>query len=226
MDAIENAIAPVVKVFQRLGWTGFSRIVLNLGGLMLLVLALLGRGGLATGLRTPAFLVGVVALVDVLMMMEEALTLSGTLEGMAPFMGAGEDPQDRKVILGAGPGRVYLEPRVPRVSGAGTQMLEIRGNPGAKVVYWPSGGSKLGAANDRMNISAIRDMTEVRVKALGCGVISLDERGRGIALVESGCDYLLYREVMSGKGGPIGKIVVDKTRLLADGSRPPKFRFQ
>jgi len=224
MEAVENAISPIVKTFQRLGWTGFSRIVLDLGGLMLLVLALLGRGGLATGLRTPAFLVGVVALVDVLMLMEEALTVSGTLEGMAPFMSVGEDPQDLKVIMGAGPGRVYLEPRVPRVSGAGTQMLEIRGNPGAKVIYWPSGGAKLGAANDRMKIDSIRDMTQVRVKAMGCGVITLDERGRGIALVETGCDYLLYREVMSGKGGPIGKLMVGGKRIVEDGNRAPKFR--
>jgi hypothetical protein len=75
-----------------------------------------------------------------------------------------------------------------------------------------------------MKIDSIRDMTEVRVKAMGCGVITLDERGRGIALVETGCDYLLYREVMSGKGGPIGKLMVGGKRIVEDGNRAPKFR--
>ena len=225
VETIEKAILPIVNGLTRLGWSGISHIVLNLGGLLLLMLSLLGKGGLSTGLRTPAFIVGLVALINVLMMMEEALVVTGTLEGMSPFLGVGSDPQDGRIRMGAGVGRVYLEPRVPRVSGAGSQMLEIRGNPGAKVVYWPSGGVKLGAVNDRLKIDTLSDMREVREKAVGCGVISLDERGRGVALVENGCSHVLYREVFGeGKGGAIGKIVVGGRRLTEDGGRAPRFR--
>ena len=215
MEEITNSIAPIVDVFKRLGWEGFSRIVLNMGGMMLLVLSLMGRNGLAPGLRTPAFLIGVISLIDILSILEDGLTASR--EGMASFNPVGTDPQDFMVRPGDGPGRVYLEPRVPRVSGS--RMIEVRGNPGNAVIYWPSGGVKLGAVNDKLKIDELRNMNEIREKALGCGVMTLDERGRGIALAENSCEYLLYREIQSGKGGPIGKVRVSGRKLTTDGNR-------
>ena len=118
-----------------------------------------------------------------------------------------------------------LEPRVPSVSGLGTEPVEVRGTPGGKLVYWPSGGAGLGASNDRLRIDQKRDPAVIRENALGCGVVMLDERGRGMAMAERGCSHLLYREVTgSGYGGPIGKVRVGGNLLGSDGTRGEKSR--
>jgi hypothetical protein len=203
--------------------------MVNAGGILLLVLSLYGAKCIGGGLRIPAFLIGIVALVDVISLMEVAMGLSaGSVEGMSGsrWLGAGDDPQDGVIRRGlAGQGRVYLEPRVPRVSGMGTEPVEVRGTPGGKIVYWPSGGMGLGASNDRLRIDQKRDPLAIRDSALGCGIVMLDERGRGVAMAERGCANLMYREVTStGYGGPIGKIRVGGMILGEDGSRGEKSR--
>lgn len=227
-EPVVAGIRSIQKMTGKLGWTGFHRLVLDAGGLLLLVLSLYGASCLGSGLRVPAFLVGLVALIDVISLTENMMGLSGstTHEGMSGsrWLGAGDDPQDRVVRRGiAGQGRVYLEPRVPSVSGMGTEPIEVRGSPGGKVVYWPSGGAGLGASNDRLRIDQKRDPMTIRESALGCGVVMLDERGRGVAMAERGCAHLMYREVTSaGYGGPIGKVRVGGIVLGEDGGRGEK----
>jgi hypothetical protein len=192
---------PVVKYFTNLGWTGFSRVLLVIGGLILLILSLF-EGGLAPvpGIRLVAFLVGVVALIDAIIIGDEILALvSGRMKRNEGFLDG--EPNDV--------GRVYLKPRIPMVSGSGLTRVEIRGNPGTKVIYWPTGGQGLGSANDLSNISSIPTMSELREKALGCGITVLDEEGRGMAVAEKGCDAIMYREVYpDGKGGIMNTIRV------------------
>lgn len=199
LDSITTTLEPVVKYFKVLGWTGFSRILLVIGGLVLLILSLF-EGGLPAvpGLRVVAFLVGVVALIDAIIIGDELLALlrnrpkEGFLDG---------EPNDV--------GRVYLKPRIPMVSGSGLTRVEIRGNPGTKVIYWPTGGQGLGSSNDLANIASIPTMSEIREKALGCGITVLDEEGRGMAVAEKGCEAVMYREVYSdGKGGVMNTIRV------------------
>lgn len=221
-DYIVRGIHQVQTTFLSLGWSGFRRYVLDAAGLMLLGMSLYGASCLGVGLRVPAFLAGLVALVDVLMLIEDAMGFEDVdAEGMSGsrWLGVGEDPQDRSVRRGlAGQGRVYLEPRVPRVSGMGTETVEVRGSPGGKIVYWPSGGLGLGASNDRQQVNQERDPRVIRDSALGCGVVMLDERGRGMAMAERGCAYLMYREVTgSGYGGPIGKIRIEGEAMVSDG---------
>ena len=229
-EPIVAGIRSIQKITGKLGWTGFHRLVLDAGGLLLLVLSIYGASCLGKGLRIPAFLAGLVALIDVLALAENTMGLSGaaTQEGMSGsrWLGAGDDPQDRIIRRGiAGQGRVYLEPRVPNVSGMGTEPIEVRGNPGGKIVYWPSGGMGLGASNDRLRIDQKRDPMAIRDSALGCGVVMLDERGRGMAMAERGCAHLMYREVTgAGYGGPIGKVRVGGMVLDEDGSRGEKSR--
>lgn len=200
---------------ELLKWQEFSKLVLDLGGILLLVLALYGASCVRGGLRIPALLIGVVAVIDIL-----SIT---TQEGMSParYLPIGDDPQDHIINMGyQNQGRVYLDPRVPRVSGSGTKSVEIRGAPGKKVIYWPSGGSGLGSSNDRLNVSEKRNPIDIRDSAMGCGIVVLDERGRGIALADKQCSHLLYREVTgSGYGGPLGKIYVGE-----DGSRGERSR--
>lgn len=228
-EQIIRGIRSVQKMATTLGWSGFHRLMVNAGGILLLVLSLYGAKCIGGGLRIPAFLIGIVALVDVISLMEVAMGLSaGSVEGMSGsrWLGAGDDPQDGVIRRGlAGQGRVYLEPRVPRVSGMGTEPVEVRGTPGGKIVYWPSGGMGLGASNDRLRIDQKRDPLAIRDSALGCGIVMLDERGRGVAMAERGCANLMYREVTStGYGGPIGKIRVGGMILGEDGSRGEKSR--
>jgi hypothetical protein len=208
-----------------LKWEDIRRISLNLGGLLLLCLSLYGSRCLRTGLRVPSFLIGIIALIDVLWILEDIMGLS-TNEGMSgsKWFDVGNDPQDSMIHRERnGQGRVYVEPRIPRVSGMGTETVEVRGTPGGKLVYWPSGGLGLGASNDRLHIEQNRNPASIRETALGCGVVMLDERGRGMAMAERGCEHLLYREVSSsGYGGPIGKIRVGGSLLTGDGSRGEK----
>lgn len=228
-EPIVRGVRSVQKMATSLGWTGFHRLVMDAGGLLLLVLSLYGASCLGSGLRIPAFIAGLVALIDVLSLVEGWMGLSGSgtsMEGMSGsrWLGAGDDPQDGVIRRGLqGQGRVYLEPRVPRVSGMGTEPVEVRGSPGGKIVYWPSGGMGLGASNDRLRIDQKRDPLAIRDSALGCGVVMLDERGRGVAMAERGCAHLMYREVTgAGYGGPIGKIRVGGMILGEDGSRGEK----
>jgi hypothetical protein len=207
LDTITTTLEPVVKYFTNLGWTGFSRIVLVIGGLILLLLSLF-EGGLASvpGLRVVSFLVGVVALIDAIIIGDELLALvSGRVARNRP-------KSQNEGFLDGEPndvGRVYLKPRIPMVSGSGLTRVEIRGNPGTKVIYWPTGGQGLGSANDLANIASIPTMAEIREKALGCGITVLDEEGRGMAVAEKGCEAVIYREVYSdGKGGPMNTIRV------------------
>lgn len=229
-EPVVRGVRSLQKTFSSLGWDGFRRLVLDAGGLLLLVLSLYGASCLNKGLRIPAFIAGLVAFIDVLSLMEGAMGLSdsGVSEGMSGsrWLGAGDDPQDRVVRRGLdGQGRVYLEPRVPRVSGMGTEPVEVRGTPGGKIVYWPSGGMGLGASNDRLRIDQQRDPLAIRESALGCGVVMLDERGRGVAMAERGCAHLMYREVTgAGYGGPIGKVRIGGMILGEDGSRGEKSR--
>lgn len=202
MDFLEN----IIKYFENLGWLGFSRIILNIGGLILLLLSIFG--GLPEwiiGLRVLSFIIGTVALVDSIIIGDEIFALiSGrlgrnTIKQAEGFLDG--EPNDV--------GRVYLKPRIPMVSGSGLTRVEISGNPGTKVIYWPTGGEGLGSSNDMANISSIPTMLELREKALGCGVTVLDEEGRGMAVAEKGCGAIMYREVYpDGKGGIINTIRV------------------
>lgn len=202
LDSITTTLDPVVKYFTILGWTGFSRIILVIGGLILLLLSLF-EGGLASvpGLRVLSFLVGVVALIDAIIIGDELFALLSNRPNPQKEGFLDGEPNDV--------GRVYLKPRIPMVSGSGLTRVEIRGNPGTKVIYWPTGGQGLGSANDMANISSIPTMSEIREKALGCGITVLDEEGRGMAVAEKGCEAVIYREVYSdGKGGPMTTIRV------------------
>jgi hypothetical protein len=207
IDSISSSVEPIVKYFNNLGWTGFSRILLVIGGLILLLLSLF-EAGLAPvpGIRLVAFLVGIVALIDAIIIGDELLAL---LSGRAR---RNTQAHGNEGFLDGEPndvGRVYLKPRIPMVSGSGLTRVEIRGNPGTKVIYWPTGGQGLGSANDLSNISSIPTMSELREKALGCGITVLDEEGRGMAVAEKGCDAIMYREVYpDGKGGIMNTIRV------------------
>jgi len=231
-EPIVNGIRYVYKHLKTMGWVEFRRIALDAGGLILLSMSLYGASCMGDGLRVPSFLIGLVALVDVISLAEDGMGLSGgkghASEGMSGsrWLGAGDDPQDGVVRRGiVGQGRVYLEPRVPRISGMGTKPIEVRGTPGGKVLYWPSGGAGLGASNDRLRVDQKRDPLATRDVALGCGVVMLDERGRGMAMAERGCAHLMYREVTgNGYGGPLGKIRVGGQLLNEDGSRGEKSR--
>ena len=212
----------ILKICKKLGWDGFRYILLNIGGLILLGLSLHGKTNkLNMSLRIPAFIIGIIALIDTLFIIEGML---GIQEGMSTkWQSIGEADLVQTNGLDGSKGRVYIEPRVPNTSGTGTETVEIRGNPGKKVVYWPSGGIGMGLLNDNHKVEDIRDPTILRDKALGCGVVILDERGRGVGLAERGCSKLLYREVSdSGYGGPIGNIIVDGNKLISDGNRGVK----
>jgi hypothetical protein len=206
MESLTRTIEPVVKYFENLGWMGFSRVILDIGGIILLILAIFdGLPGWLPGIRVVGFLIGLVGLIDVMLISDELLALvSGRVARNKTKVAEGFlDGENNDV------GRVYLKPRIPMVSGSGLTRVEIRGNPGTKVIYWPTGGDGLGSANDMANISSIPTMAELREKALGCGVTMLDEEGRGMAVAEKGCGAIMYREVYpDGKGGIINTIRV------------------
>jgi len=92
-------------------------------------------------------------------------------------------------------GRVYLGPRIPICKDP--IRVEIRGTPETKVVYWPMGGDGIGGSNERLGLHG-SSAHDIRTKALGAGVVVLDEQGRGIAMTERGCNEVLYKEIDGG----------------------------
>ena len=59
------------------------------------------------------------------------------------------------------------------------------------------GGDGIGGANERLSLYG-SSAHDIRTKALGAGVVVLDEQGRGIAVTEKGCAELLYKEINGG----------------------------
>lgn len=204
MEKIGEYISPIIKYLENLQWSGLSRVILNIGGIILLIISFMNEIWekiiTTPGLRILVFIVGIVALIDSIIIIDEIISLvSGRYERKK-----GEGFLDGEIQES---GRVYLKPRIPMISGSGLTRVEIRGNPGEKVIYWPSGGEGLGGTNDIGGMSEIINMGELREKAMGCGVVVLDEDGRGMGVAEKGCEKVLYREVYSdGKGGVIKSI--------------------
>jgi hypothetical protein len=160
-------------------------------------------------LRIIAFVLGLIGLTHVLVILDDFLYRMGTKDEGFSVMGSLYESitsQDLEVNTGRGVGRVYLRPRIPMIRDG--VRVNVQGNPGSKIVYWPIGGNGIGGRNDDLNLHGI-SLQDLRTRALGVGVTVLDEQGKGLAVTEEGVGELLYREVYNGEGstgGPIQRI--------------------
>jgi hypothetical protein len=188
-------------------WEILSHFVLLIGGLLLLTFSMTTESDTGGLLRFTMFFIGIVALVDIALIVYQMWIAydtweGGVQEGMAGYLPVGSSPEDDVIRRGLGVGRVYLPPFIPNEPGV--QPISIRGSPGRKVLYYPIEGGSAGMANQLRKdaLTQITDPLELRRKALGSGVVVLDERGRG-AIMSSG-SKVCYREVFGD--GHLGAI--------------------
>lgn len=169
-------------------------------GLILLVISFTGQ--ISGILRVISFAIGLVTVVQVGIILDDVLYEYGSdREGFtSDIQGSlykSITQQDREVTKGSGVGRVYLRPRVPMIKNG--VRVNVRGNPGSKIIYWPMGGNGIGGRNEELELHGV-SVQEIRTHALGAGVLVLDEIGKGIAITEEGVRELLFREVDGGVG--------------------------
>lgn len=197
---------------QYLRWEILSHLILLIGGLLLLTFSITSTIVISGFLRFIMFFIGIIALVDISIIVYQMWISfhswnGGIQEGMAGYLPVGQSPEDDVIRRGLGVGRVYLPPYIPNEPGV--QPISIRGSPGRKVIYFPIEGGSAGEAN-RLKKDALTQLTdplELRRKAFGCGVVVLDERGRG-AIMSSG-SKVCYREVFGdGRLGAIHERLV------------------